>query len=52
MGDRWTADYDHDMMGTWTEADAYAAISQARTFVDEVADWFTRHHETDRTALR
>ena len=41
------ADYDHETMDDWTDADASDAIHRARTFVAEVNAWFTRHHGTD-----
>ncbi len=41
------ADYDHETMDDWTDADASDAIRQARTFVEEVNAWFSRHHAPD-----
>ena len=41
------ADYDHETMDDWTDADASDAIRQARTFVSEVSAWFSRHHTPD-----
>ena len=41
------ADYDHETMDDWTDADASDAIRQARTFVAEVHAWFRRHHTPD-----
>ena len=41
------ADYDHETMDDWTDADASDAIRRARTFVEEVNAWFTRHHPPD-----
>ena len=41
------AAYDHATMDDWTDADASDAIRRARTFVEEVNAWFTRHHPPD-----
>ena len=38
------ADFDHETMDDWTDADAADAIRRARTFVGEVNAWFRRHH--------
>ncbi len=44
MAERHSADYDHAKMGTWEEAEASDSIDRARAFVNEVSDWFDRHH--------
>ena len=41
--DRLRADYDHATMRSWQEEDATHAIQRARTFVNEVDGWFSRH---------
>lgn len=41
------ADYDHETMDDWTDADASDAIRLARTFVEGVNAWFGRHHPPD-----
>ena len=41
------ADYDHETMDDWTDADVSDAIRRARTFVTEVNGWFGRHHTPD-----
>lgn len=41
------ANYDHETMDDWTDADASDAIRRARTFVEEVNAWFGRHHTPD-----
>ena len=43
MAERLAADYDHEKMGTWTEAEAADANERAQRFVREVSDWFDRH---------
>ena len=44
---RLEADYDHETMDNWPDADASDAIRRARTFVDEVNACFGRHHPSE-----
>ena len=44
---RLQADYDHETMDSWTDADASDAIHRAHAFVAEVNAWFDRHHTSE-----
>lgn len=44
---RLAADYDHATWDNWTESDASRVIRQAGRFVNEVHDWFDRHHRAE-----